>query len=246
MAKSKKRSPMKDAKKGMGLSASSAHALLDAAEGLEVLPDLEVEEDEKAEEKAGEKEQKAPEKVEKDEEKELLLAIVTRLMDDVGAKSLRELSDEISKAEERKLISAHGLSEEAAKLFLTQQEKVRALRKSEEAAAREAVYQKMRLDPLYKDVDERRDMVEALILKTGISPKEAYLALFAEERLRGLLSELEEKGLEAEKKAKHIPALSGGEAPDAERHIKLSALESHLAKKAGMTPEEYAKYKFAY
>ena len=240
MAKSKKHSSVKNAKKEMGLSASSAHALLDAAEEIEVIS-------EPAEEEMAEKEQeKAPENTAADEEKELLLSIVKRLMDDVGAKSLRELSDEIAKAEERKLISAYGLSEEAAKLFLAQQEKVRALRKSEEAAAREAIYQKMRLDPLYKDVDERRDMVEALAFKTGISPKEAYLALFAEERLRDLLSEMEVKGLEKEKKAKHIPALSGGEAPDAERHAKLTEMESRLAIKAGMTPEEYAKYKYAY
>lgn len=241
MAKSKKRSPLKNAKKETGLSVSSAHALLDAAEEFEILPDTDAEA-----EKAEEKEQKAPVPAEKDEEKELLLSIVTRLMDDMGAGSLRELSEMIDKAEERKLISAHGLSEEAAKLFLVQQEKVRALRKSEEAAAREAVYQKMRLNPLYKDVDDRRDMVEALILKTGIGPKEAYLALFAEERLEKLLGELEEEKTEAEKKAKNIPALSGGDAPDTERHIKLSPIESRLAKKAGMTPEEYAKYKFAY
>lgn len=243
MAKSKKRSPIKNEKKEMGLSTSSAHALMAAAEEFEGLSTAEEESP-----KAEEKEPKVTEEkvAEKDAEKEMLLSIVTRLMDDMGAGSLQELSEMIDKAEERKLISAYGLSEDAAKLFLSQQEKVRALRRAEAKAEREATYQGMRQDPLYDDVDARRDMLEALVLKTGISPKEAYLALFAEEKLRRLLSEMEKADVEAEKKAKAIPALSGGEAPDAKRHIKLSDLESRLAKKAGMTPDEYAKYKFAY
>ncbi|MBQ7036483.1 MAG: hypothetical protein IJN74_03220 [Clostridia bacterium] len=239
MAKSKKRSSVKNAKRETGLSTSSAHALMAAAEEVEVNPDVE-EESPKAEDKKPEVHK------EKDAEKEMLLSIVTRLMDDMGAESLQELSEMIDKAEERKLISVHGLSEDAAKLFLSQQEKVRALRRAEKSAEREAVYAKMRQDPLYDDVDERRPSLEALILKTGISPKEAYLALFAEERLRSLLSDMESKETESKKKAKNIPALSGGEAPDAPRHAKLTEMESRLAKKAGMTPEEYAKYKYAY
>lgn len=239
MAKSKKRSSQKNAKRETGLSTSSAHALMAAAEEVEVTPDVE-EESPKAEDKKPEVHK------EKDAEKEMLLSIVTRLMDDMGAESLQELSEMIDKAEERKLISVHGLSEDAAKLFLSQQEKVRALRRAEKSAEREAVYAKMRQDPLYDDVDERRPSLEALILKTGISPKEAYLALFAEERLRSLLSDMESKETESKKKAKNIPALSGGEAPDAPRHAKLTEMESRLAKKAGMTPEEYAKYKYAY
>ncbi len=239
MAKSKKRSSVKNAKRETGLSTSSAHALMAAAEEVEVTPDVE-EESPKAEDKKPEVHK------EKDAEKEMLLSIVARLMDDMGAESLQELSEMIDKAEERKLISVHGLSEDAAKLFLSQQEKVRALRRAEKSAEREAVYAKMRQDPLYDDVDERRPFLEALILKTGISPKEAYLALFAEERLRSLLSDMESKETESKKKAKNIPALSGGEAPDAPRHAKLTEMESRLAKKAGMTPEEYAKYKYAY
>lgn len=239
MAKSKKRSSVKNAKRETGLSTSSAHALMAAAEEVEVTPEVE-EESPKAEDKKPEVHK------EKDAEKEMLLSIVTRLMDDMGAESLQELSEMIDKAEERKLISVHGLSEDAAKLFLSQQEKVRALRRAEKSAEREAVYAKMRQDPLYDDVDERRPSLEALILKTGISPKEAYLALFAEERLRALLSDMESKETESKKKAKNIPALSGGEAPDAPRHAKLTEMESRLAKKAGMTPEEYAKYKYAY
>ncbi len=232
MAKSKKRSAMADVKHKTGLSAASAHAHMEEVTKEEVLPKQE--------------EEKEIQKPEKDEEKERLLSLVKRLMDDMGAESLFALSAMIDKAEERKLIHAHGLSEEAAKLFLSQQEKVRALRQAEAAAAREAVYASMRTEPLFDDVDARKDMIEALILRTGLSPKEAYLALFAEERLRKLQKEMEERDATAEKKAKKIPALSGGDAPDSQRSIQLSEAENRMAKKAGMTPEEYAKYKYAY
>ena len=215
-----------------GLSAASVHTQMQAAEETEFFPE--------------EKETVLPKTQEEDAEKEVLRKIVTRLMDDMGAKSFTELSEMIDKAEERKLISAHGLTEEAAKLFLSQQEKVRALRLAEAAAGREAVYAVLRQNPLFADIDGRKDMVEALILKTGLSPKEAYFALFAEERLQSLQKALDEKAAETEKKAKDIPALSGGEAPDGEKNIKLSEAENSLAKKAGMTPYEYAKYKFAY
>ena len=234
MAKSKKHTANKNAANHTGISASSAHALMETAE---------------AAVGASEEEETKKEPVNKegvDEEKETLLKIVKRLMDDMGAGSLAELSDMIDRAEERKLVSVYGLSEEGAKLFLSQQEKVRALRAAEAAAAREAVYADMRHDPLYDDVDEKKEMVERLILKTGISPKEAYFALFAEDRLRRLLKAVEGKEAEAEKKAKHIPALSGGNAPSEARSEKLSETEKRFAEKAGITPEEYAKYKFAY
>ncbi len=233
MAKSKKRPMKTDAKPEAKMTAASAHAHMEAASAFAEEPETEVKE-------------KAVPAVEKDEEKEMLLGLVKRLMDDMGATSLSDLSAMIDKAEERKLMHAHGLSEEAAKLFLSQQEKVRTLRAAKAAAAREAVYAGMRLDPLYDDVDARKEAVEALILRTGLSPKEAYLALFAEERLKKLQKEMDEKETAADKKAKKIPALSGGDAPDAQRSMQLSEAENRMAKKAGMTPEEYAKYKYAY
>lgn len=233
MAKSKKRSLQKNDKK---MAPASLRTLLDTADAL-----LPTEEEEEAVSVTVKEETPR-----KDPEKEEMYKILRRLMDDMGADSLSALSAMIDRAEIRKLVEGHGLDENAAQLFLMQQEKVRALREAEALAKREAAYAVMREDPLYKDVDLRREAIEALILRTGLSPKEAYNALFAEARLSMLLEEAEKEGLRAEKNARRIPALAGGNAPDSSLGAGLSVLESWAADKAGMTKEEYAKYKYNY
>lgn len=241
MAKTKKRPAPRDAKKTAGVTPASKLAHMAAVE--EVLLEEETKEEESnAEEVTAAKE----EKPEEDAEKAEMYALLRRLMDDMGAQSLSALSEMIDRAEMQKLISGYGLDEEAAKLFLSQQEKVRALREAKAAAAREAMYAEMRSNPLYADVDTRRNALEAFIFRTGVSPKEAYNALFGEERLQKMRQEMEEKKSAAEKNAKRIPALSGGDAPDTKGHIKLSEAEKWAAASAGMTPEEYARYKYAY
>lgn len=241
MAKTKKRPVPRDEKKTAGMTPASKLAHMACAE--EVLLEEETKEEEtKAEAAAAEKEETAAEDTEKAE----MYALLRRLMDDMGAQSLSALAEMIDRAEMQKLIRAHGLDEDAAKLFLTQQEKVRALREAKAAAAREAMYAEMRNHPLYADVDSRRNALEAFIFRTGVSPKEAYNALFGEERLEKMRQEMEEKQSAAEKNAKRIPALSGGDAPDTKGHIKLSEAEKWAAAGAGMTPEEYARYKYSY
>lgn len=246
MAKSKKRSVFKSEHK---LSPAMLRAHAEEAEKL-LMQETEAEEEDAAAETADAEENMEiePDTAEtsdgKDTEKEEVYKILRRLMDDMGADSLSALSAMIDRAETEKLISGHGLDEKSARLFLMQQEKLRTLREAEALARREAIYAAMRKDPLYEDVDSRRDAIEALILRTGLSPKEAYNALFAEVRLSKLLEEAEKEGLRAVKKSRRIPALSGGNAPDSDVGTALSALESWAADKAGMTKEEYAKYKF--
>ncbi|MBE7063861.1 MAG: hypothetical protein E7390_08790 [Ruminococcaceae bacterium] len=183
---------------------------------------------------------------EKDMEKEAMCALLRRLMDDMGAGSLTALADMIDKAEMQKLVRTYGFDETSAKMFLSQQEKVRALREAEAKAAREAAYAEMKANPLYDDVEGRKSAIEAFIFRTGTSPREAYNALFAEERYRRLREKLEAEKSAAEKKSKHIPALAGGDAGDKAGHFQLSDAEKWAAARAGMTPAEYAKYKFSY
>jgi len=167
-------------------------------------------------------------------------------MYDMGATSLSALSRMIDEAEMQKLVRSYGFDEQSAKMFLAQQEKVRALREAEAKAAREAIYAEMKGDPLYDDVDGHKTAMEAFIFRTGVSPREAYNALFGEARFHRLRKDMEAEKTAAEKKAKSIPALSGGDAPDKQGQIKLSEAERWAAKRAGITPEEYIKYKYAY
>jgi len=243
MAKTKKRPMPRDGKKMAGLTPASKLAHMAAVEDV-ILEAEEKEEERKAEENA--RPSKAKENQKEDAEKAEMYALLKRLMDDMGADSLSAFGEMIDRAETEKLIRVHGLDRDAAKLFLSQQEKVRALREAKAAAAREAIYAEMRTNPLYADVDSRRSALEAFIFRTGVSPKEAYNALFGEERLEKMRKEMEEKMSAAEKHAKRIPALSGPDAPDTKGHIQLSEAEKWAAAGAGMTPEEYARYKYSY
>ncbi len=247
MAKKKKSPVPQDKNKAAGVTPASRMMHAEIAEKL-LLEELAAEEvkeeiEEETEEKTEAEEEKEPQK---DPEKEQMYRLLRRLMDDMGASNMGALSEMIDRAETQKLIRSYGLSETAAKLFLAQQEKVRALREAEAAANREAMYAQMRQNPIYADIDEKKAVMEAFMLRTGVTPKEAYNALFGEERLEALRREFEEEKRTAEKKAKHIPALSGGGAPDKAGHQKLSEAEKWAAKRAGMTPEEYARYKYAY
>ncbi len=240
MAKTKKK-PVEKTKKTMGISPAAQLARNAAAEEELLL----MEEAEAAE--MPEEEVKAEEKAPvPDAEKEEMRRLLSRLMDDMGAESLSALSEMIDRAEAEKLVRVHGLSEEAAGIFLRQQEKVRALRAAERAAAREAAYAEMRRDPLYDDVDTYREAIEALCFRTGLSAKEAYNALFAEARHRRMKEKMAEEALAENKKAKRIPALSGGDAADAGGSMRLSEAEKWAAAHAGLTPTEYARYKYAH
>ncbi len=239
MAKSKKRPVPGDEKKRAEMTPASKMAKNAAAEELfseaEEAEELQVEEKESMEAAPAE-----------DAEKAEMHRLLRRLMDDMGAGSLAALSDMIDRAEMQKLVRTYGFDEQSAKLFLAQQEKVRALKAAEAKAAREAIYAEMKNDPLYDDVDARKSALEAFIFRTGVTPREAYNAIFGEARLRRLQQEVETEKSLADKKSKHIPALAGGDAPDTKGQFKLSEAEKWAAKRAGMTPAEYARYKNAY
>ncbi len=254
MAKAKKRSMPQNGKNAASVTPASRIAQAKAAEAL-LLEALSAEEEKEAkteektkaeEETAEETKEEGKKEVPFDAEKAEMMAILRRLMEDMGAGGLSALSEMIDKAEMKKLMGTYGLDENAAKLFLAQQEKMRALKEAEAASKREAMYAAMRQDPLYMDVDDRKAAMEAFMFRTGTTPKEAYNALFGEERFLALRREMEEEKVAKDKKAKAIPALSGGDAPMGEGYQKLTEAERWAAKSAGMTPEEYARFKYAY
>ena len=208
----------------------------------ELLEEMLPKETEATEETKEEKPQKNEEAL--SEELSFLKNIIKRLMDDLGISDIRALSEQIDKAEMQKLVAGHNLDEAGARLFLLQQEKLREVRREKEKEARRAEMESLKKEPLYKDILEKADAIEAYSFRTGASVKEAYNALFAEEKLRALLAGMDKSAAEKEKNAKKIPALSGGGAQDTGAHIKLSEAEVWAAANAGMTPAEYAKYKF--
>lgn len=248
MAKTKKRPVPGDMRKKAGITPASQIARMDKVEEMMLEEEIKKEEKEQAEDLAEETAEDTVKKTEpsKEEETALMCTLLKRLMDDMGAESLSALSRMIDAAERQKLVRTYGFDEQSAEMFLVQQEKVRALREAEAKAAREAIYAEMKNSPMYDDVDGHKEAIEAFIFRTGVTPKEAYNALFGEARFGRLQKDMESEKAAAEKKARHIPALAGGDAQDKQGHIKLSEAERWAAKRAGMTPEEYVKYKYAY
>ena len=95
----------------------------------------------------------------------------------------------------------------------------------------------LRDDPYYDDIESKLSEVLDYARRNGVTVKEAYRALFAEEKAKSLMSK------EQKNKAK-ISALSqGGNSTDAEDGGVLSPDEIWAAKKAGMSIADYLKYK---
>ncbi|MBO4898449.1 MAG: hypothetical protein J5590_09155 [Clostridia bacterium] len=95
----------------------------------------------------------------------------------------------------------------------------------------------LRDDPYYGDIEDKLSEVLDYARRHGVSAKEAYRALFAEEKARDLMAK------EQKNKAK-ISALSqGGNSAEPEEGGVLSPDEIWAAKKAGMTIADYLKYK---
>ena len=95
----------------------------------------------------------------------------------------------------------------------------------------------LRDDPYYDDIESKLSEVLEYARRHGVSAKEAYRALFAEEKAKSLMSK------ENKNKAK-ISALSqGGNSTGYEEDGVLSPDEIWAAKKAGMSVSDYLKYK---
>lgn len=91
--------------------------------------------------------------------------------------------------------------------------------------------------PYFGDIDNVVDEVLEYSLAHNITPKEAYCALYAEEKAKKLMNK-------SEKESKNIAALSseGNKSPEPEEGV-LSGDELWAAKKAGMSLADYLKYK---
>lgn len=92
-------------------------------------------------------------------------------------------------------------------------------------------------NPFYEGMDKEIEKVHSFAKEHNLTDEEAFGALYGEEKFMALLEK------EKMQKAK-IPALSqNGNASDEREEGVLSRSEAWAAKKAGMTPADYLKYK---
>lgn len=92
-------------------------------------------------------------------------------------------------------------------------------------------------NPFYEGMEKAKDEITTFAKEHGLSDKQAFAALYGEEKFLSLLEK------EKMQKAK-IPALSqSGNAGEGEGDGVLTKGEAWAAKKAGMTLADYLKYK---
>ena len=127
-------------------------------------------------------------------------------------------------------------AKELMRRLIGQYEREIAALKDEKSAQEQgdAEIEEMKKNPYYGDIDEVRAEVLEYAKGHGLSPRQAYGALYAEK-----------KADEEERKSKKIGALSqkGNAGDDDFEEGALSHNEYWAAKKAGMSLAEYLKYK---
>ena len=161
--------------------------------------------------------------------------VIGILMDDLGVSTMGELKNRIHQAELMQLVQKNGMTDEVAEMFLKQQSDLRNAREKEKEAKKIAEMEGLKTNPDYADILEKKEAIQNYILRYGVPVKDAYNALFSEERL----NRIKESG----KESKKIAALSKGSEGAKNADIKISEAEAWAAKAAGMTPLQYLKYK---
>ncbi len=104
----------------------------------------------------------------------------------------------------------------------------------------------LRQNPFYADIENVADEVMEAARERGLTPKEAYAVLFAEQRAEHLQKAAAQAAAVQAAAAleKRIPALSSsGNAAGRLPKISLSPAEEEFAMAAGIDPAEYQKYK---
>lgn len=166
-----------------------------------------------------------------------------RLMQQMGIKDISELNRQMDLLESQRLQQNGVPAEMADRIARTerelkeQQREIRAQKYSLEA-------ERLRSDPFYADLDDHLDELMNMADRNGISLKSAYLAEHGERRMKERESEIEAKVKANKQKraAKKVDTSPTGSGKTTQR-INLTADEKAVAKAAGLTFEEYAKYK---
>jgi hypothetical protein len=168
-----------------------------------------------------------------------------RFMEQVGVSDLDELNRRMDAFEADKLTKQGVPADLASRIASTERQL-----KEQQAVLHRQKYdveaEKLKSDPFYSDLDEYREELEDIASRTGSTLKEAYLSQHAERRLKEREAEIEArvKSNKEKRQAKKVDTSPTGTSSNkSTRRVSLSSDERSIAKAAGMTPEEYAKYK---
>lgn len=171
-------------------------------------------------------------------------AVATRFMQQTGVTDIEEMNRRMDALESQRLQQSGVPADLADRMARTERqlkEQERDIRRQKHALE----FEKLKIDPFYADIEDYRDELEEIAERTGSSLKAAYLAEHGERRIKEREAEIEakvkaNKQKRAAKKVDTSPTGAGGKAS---KRVNLSPEERAIAKAAGMSQEEYAKYK---
>ena len=173
-----------------------------------------------------------------------LKKVVNRVMDGAGTRDPRELENKMDDLTLQNYIEQQGMDENTARVFLMQQKKIAEYERSKGDTALKEEIAGLRDKPFYADITEVEEDVIEYAKAKGLTAKEAYNALFADQRAEELVREKENLLMQEKKHDKKISALSSaGNAPANKNAVKLTSEEAAWAKASGMTPADYARFK---
>lgn len=126
---------------------------------------------------------------------------------------------------------------EVVELIERYRNEIGRLKEELEKAKKGGEDKQMQENPFYEDMERAREQVEKFAAEHNLTPQQAYGALFGEKKY-------DEKSREEKMKKAKISALSqnGNKGEDFEEGV-LSKNEHWAAKKAGMSLQDYLKYK---
>lgn len=167
--------------------------------------------------------------------------VFERLYNSTGATNPEELAGRMDNIELAQMMQREGVGEGMARRMLEMQRENSELKKQGDRRRFDDEISELSGNPMYDDILDVRDEVEEYAQKKGLTPKEAYNALYGEARAEKMKNASEKQKI---KESKKIHGLSQrGNAAEASGTYGLTPNELAAAKMAGMTPKEYAAYK---
>lgn len=219
-------------------------------EGIELEPDEELEDIDDSEEPEAENPEKTvPLKALEAERKKYrdrlndpklkkAMALAEKLAAATG-KDYDGIMAELDSIEVQRQVSA-GVPKEIAEAFVAQQREIAEVRKSLNKQKYDIEVEQLKKNAFYSDIDDVRDSVEEYAATKGVTLKEAYNALYADNKYTSMETAIEQRILNnlAKKQGKKLDTTSNGTVK-VQSNVKLSPEQKAMAKMAGMTELEY-------
>lgn len=168
--------------------------------------------------------------------------VAERLMNQAGVNDADEFIQRLDFLESQRL-QEHGVPAELADRMAKAEREIKEQQSDIRRQRLDVEAEKLKSDPFYADIDEHMDELADFALQTGVSLEDAYLVKHGKRRMKERETEIEAKvkSNRAKRDAKKVDVSPSGSSSTKKR-VSLTAEQRAVAKAAGMTPEEYAKY----